>query len=407
MDIHYICFHCFKFFFWLIEKAMFMLLYNEDNVYLMVWTHVKLCFGLGQAGVIYAVHQEDDAVDGGEVVLPHASSCSEQHSALMSGGSDSHRRSVIYSPWAWPPRSKVVKVMPAIVSSSEAERRNRHKHHFLWLKSPQLHENRFRFQTVQGWTGLIAWMKSSVWITKRMRSLKYYFSICAICELVSLHDEMKWNASKYSMKEICIHDHHSRPTQRFFIAVTCNCAALFSHSRIHKTVKSQWIETLCSVGVGVVSVHSLGCKVGTCWPSLSSLSMCSSVVLPALSRPRNTNFPDFLYSPETDLIQFNRSVFTLFYSRKPHTSPALKLTLDSALPVMWRLQTYSEIVVSRYLQLFRTVNSITEECSAWTHDQTNTVIETSFTMSCSDWLSQTKVSYTPHQTNILQENSGY
>lgn len=47
------------------------------------------------------------------------------------------------------------------------------------------------------------------------------------------------------------------------------------------------------------STDSLGCKVGTCCPNLSSLSMCSSVVLPALSRPRNTNLPDFLYSPET------------------------------------------------------------------------------------------------------------
>lgn len=44
--------------------------------------------------------------------------------------------------------------------------------------------------------------------------------------------------------------------------------------------------------------NSLGCKVGTCCPSRSSLSICSSVVLPALSRPRNTNLPDFLYSPK-------------------------------------------------------------------------------------------------------------
>ena len=38
----------------------------------------------------------------------------------------------------------------------------------------------------------------------------------------------------------------------------------------------------------------LGCNVGTCWPSLSSLSMCRRVVLPALSKPKNTSFPDFL-----------------------------------------------------------------------------------------------------------------
>lgn len=77
---------------------MLMLMYNEDNVHLAAWTHVELCFGLGQPGVIYAVHQEDDAVDGREVVLPHPSSCAEQHSALVSRGSDSHGRAVIYSP---------------------------------------------------------------------------------------------------------------------------------------------------------------------------------------------------------------------------------------------------------------------------------------------------------------------
>lgn len=49
---------------------------------------------------------------------------------------------------------------------------------------------------------------------------------------------------------------------------------------------------------------SLGCKVGTCCPSLSSLSMCSSVVFPALSRPRNTNLPDFLYRPEAKPEEF-------------------------------------------------------------------------------------------------------
>ena len=41
----------------------------------------------------------------------------------------------------------------------------------------------------------------------------------------------------------------------------------------------------------------LGCNVGTCCAILSSFSMCNNVVLPALSRPRNTNFPDFLYKP--------------------------------------------------------------------------------------------------------------
>ena len=43
--------------------------------------------------------------------------------------------------------------------------------------------------------------------------------------------------------------------------------------------------------------HSLAYKVGTCCPILSSLSMCISVVLPALSSPRNTSVPLFFHSP--------------------------------------------------------------------------------------------------------------
>lgn len=46
------------------------------------------------------------------------------------------------------------------------------------------------------------------------------------------------------------------------------------------------------------SLDVLGCSVGTCCPSLSSLSMCRSVVFPALSSPRNTSFPVFLYNPD-------------------------------------------------------------------------------------------------------------
>lgn len=99
-------------------------------------------------------------------------------------------------PCAWPPRSKVVKVMPAIVSSSEASSR-----HF---------------------------KKVNVEITHKVQFLSVYNVL------------------------------------------------------------------MCLSGT-----NSLGCKVGTCCPNLSSLSMCSSVVLPALSRPRNTNLPDFLYSPKT------------------------------------------------------------------------------------------------------------
>ena len=50
-----------------------------------------------------------------------------------------------------------------------------------------------------------------------------------------------------------------------------------------------------------INMLLLGWSVGTCCAILSSLSMWSSVVLPALSNPRNTSLPDFLYRPkETD-----------------------------------------------------------------------------------------------------------
>ena len=43
--------------------------------------------------------------------------------------------------------------------------------------------------------------------------------------------------------------------------------------------------------------HILGWCVGTCWPILSSFSMCNRVVFPALSRPKNTSLPLFFHSP--------------------------------------------------------------------------------------------------------------
>lgn len=55
--------------------------------------------------------------------------------------------------------------------------------------------------------------------------------------------------------------------------------------------------------------------MGTCCPSLSSLSMCSSVVFPALSSPRNTSLPDFLYSPRTkEDVVTNQSNWSEFIS---------------------------------------------------------------------------------------------
>lgn len=80
--------------------------------------------------------------------------------------------------------------------------------------------------------------------------------------------------------------------------------AIVSSSEAGERNKISFFNRIFNHIIGFVYVcdsnsGSLGCKVGTCCPNLSSLSMCSNVVLPALSRPRNTNLPDFLYSPET------------------------------------------------------------------------------------------------------------
>ena len=46
--------------------------------------------------------------------------------------------------------------------------------------------------------------------------------------------------------------------------------------------------------------YLLGCNVGTGCDILSSLSMDNNVVFPALSKPKNTSLPDFLYRPKTN-----------------------------------------------------------------------------------------------------------
>ena len=53
----------------------------------------------------------------------------------------------------------------------------------------------------------------------------------------------------------------------------------------------------------------LGWSVGTCCAIRASLSICSNVVLPELSKPRNTNLPDFLYNPE--IKQYKYYLFNL------------------------------------------------------------------------------------------------
>lgn len=128
-------------------------------------TYIKFCFWFTQSGKVCTIHKEDNAIDGREVVFPHSAGCVNQHTnqrqTWESAGSvyrifimrcryvswritanvwiilfsdqsgigaslakNISIRSIHDIPCAWPPRSKVVKVMPAIVSSSEAGGRN-------------------------------------------------------------------------------------------------------------------------------------------------------------------------------------------------------------------------------------------------------------------------------------------
>lgn len=87
---------------------------------------------------------------------------------------------------------------------------------------------------------------------------------------------------------------------------------------------------------------SLGCKVGTCCPNLSSLSMCSSVVLPALSRPRNTNLPDFLYSPETKPGFFEMQAFIFQFCHSLRTwGVGITVMKDKTVSTFWGLLRHS------------------------------------------------------------------
>lgn len=77
-----------------------------------------------------------------------------------------------------------------------------------------------------------------------------------------------------------------RPVQSYHWGTLRHCISITKEENPHD-----------KAGGAPLLADLLGCSVGTCWPSLSSLSMCSRVVLPALSKPRNTSFPDFLYKP--------------------------------------------------------------------------------------------------------------
>lgn len=67
-----------------------------------------------------------------------------------------------------------------------------------------------------------------------------------------------------------------------------------SSDAIDKVKKMQDLINGCYI---VQIINLLGCSVGTCWANLSSLSICNNVVLPALSKPRNNNLPDFFHRP--------------------------------------------------------------------------------------------------------------
>lgn len=66
--------------------------------------------------------------------------------------------------------------------------------------------------------------------------------------------------------------------------------------------KSHCVYFLLITKIKVSKAYLLGCSVGTCWASLSSFNMCKSVVLPALSNPKNRSFPDFFHKPAKKLI---------------------------------------------------------------------------------------------------------
>lgn len=86
--------------------------------------YVEFCFGFAQSLKVCTIHEKHDAVNGREVVFPHSAGCkhrNQSHCADGAGGIISGANlNAMNPPCAWPPRSKVVKVMPAILSSSEA-----------------------------------------------------------------------------------------------------------------------------------------------------------------------------------------------------------------------------------------------------------------------------------------------
>lgn len=78
--------------------------------------------------MISTIHQVDYTVYGWEVVLPDPTCCeSNTLSVFMrhaSGGCQRVKQHLfLFPPCVWPPRSNVVKVIPAMVNSSDAEDR--------------------------------------------------------------------------------------------------------------------------------------------------------------------------------------------------------------------------------------------------------------------------------------------
>lgn len=203
-----------------------------------------------------------------------------------------------------------------------------------------------------------------------MRWLKYYFSICAICELVHLYE--------YEIK--CIKTFHERNMHswyrsesaslcslfmaycaelfkiihaplsvcaRFFIAVTCDCASIFLYCCIHKTVKSQWIEILC---ISSVQSEVLVWSVSTHWGVRSAHAdpVCHLWACAVVSSCQHCPGQEILtfQTSCTALKQISFSLIDLYSHCSAARNITVQKTLDTNIrfcsltsPVMWRFLT--------------------------------------------------------------------
>ena len=92
------------------------------------------------------------------------------------------------------------------------------------------------------------------------------------------------------------------------------------------------------------SSSEVGCSVGTCWAILSSFNICKSVVFPALSSPKNSNFPDFFHNPRYPRAPVNQSHKNMasYFLRRNQEIFEAKLTFVTIQdqPLKWRKQKF-------------------------------------------------------------------